>query len=238
MSVTIQSGITGAGNSAPLPGLGIAFGDDNFASEQGEGRDFATILRDLPEPASDKARAARSKARERDDANERPARADDAQDDNEIDEGASSRKAKKAVRRDDESETEKKAPEKATVEKQEAASPVAAAAAAATDKAPVPAAVEGEESAVEKVESPAKTAKPAVKADNVLEAGDDAVQAAEADSDPEITDVQEAATKQGKADEIYFAFRRAFGALGTDPSDLDAAVEEGADRLVARLGTT
>ena len=29
------------------------------------------------------------------------------------------------------------------------------------------------------------------------------------------------ATKQGKADEIYFAFRRVFGGLGTDPNELD-----------------
>ena len=198
MSVTIQSGITGAGNTAPLPGLGIAFGDDNFASEQGEGRDFATILRDLPEPASDKTRAARSKTRERNDADDRPSRAESAHDDNEVDESTSSRKAKKAARRDDESETEKKNPEKATVEKQEAAAPVAAA--AATDKAPVPTTVEGEGAAsVEEAETSTKTAKTAVKADNVLEAGDDAAQAAAADSDPEITDVQEAATKQGKA---------------------------------------
>ena len=34
------------------------------------------------------------------------------------------------------------------------------------------------------------------------------------------------ATKQGKADEIYFAFRRAFGGIGSDAEDLDALLTE------------
>lgn len=206
MSVTIQSGITGAGNKAPLPGLGIAFGDDNFASEQGEGRDFASILRDLPEPASDKARAARSKTRKPERADENVRRTERNRDDAEVAESRASRKSKEAARSDDESETEKKRPEKATAETDEPSTSVVAAVVAA-DKAPAPIEAEDEESAVAQVEPSAKAGKPVVSADNLPDGDDDAMQVADAEIKPEITgaqgdeeiDVPEAAPKQGKA---------------------------------------